>query len=48
MMRMCWIPEGMFLMGSQMVTTCNQLKMLTADGKHYLTSAATMETLAAA
>lgn len=31
--------------GSQLVTNCNQLKMPAADGKHYLTSAATAETL---
>lgn len=31
--------------GSQLVTNCNQLKMPAADGKHYLTDAATAETL---
>ena len=31
--------------GSQLVTNCNQLKMPAADGKYYLTDAATAETL---
>ncbi len=31
--------------GSQLVTNCNQLKMPAADGKRYLTDAATAETL---
>ncbi len=31
--------------GSQVVTNCNQLKMPAADGKNYLTDAATAETL---
>ena len=31
--------------GSQLVTNCNQLKMPAADGKNYLTDAATAETL---
>jgi len=31
--------------GSQLVTNCHQLKMPAADGKHYLTDAATAETL---
>jgi hypothetical protein len=31
--------------GSQLVTNCNQLKMPAADGKSYLTDAATAETL---
>ncbi len=31
--------------GSQLVTNCNQLKMTAADGKNYLTDAATAETL---
>jgi len=31
--------------GSQVVTNCNQLKMTAADGKNYLTDAATAETL---
>lgn len=31
--------------GSQLVTNCNQLKMTAADGKSYLTDAATAETL---
>ncbi len=31
--------------GSQLVTNCNQLKLTAADGKNYLTDAATAETL---
>ena len=31
--------------GSQLVTNCNQLKMQAADGKSYLTTVATAETL---
>jgi hypothetical protein len=45
MMRMCWIPEGEFLMGSQVAGNCKQLTMHAADGKHHLTFAAATETV---
>ena len=45
MIRMCWIPLGVFRMESQLVTTCHQLRMTATDGKQRLTSSATAETL---
>jgi hypothetical protein len=38
MMRMSWIPQGEFLMGSPLVATSNQLKMAATDSKRRLTA----------
>ena len=45
MMRMCWIPPGEFLTGSQLVTTCHKLKITATAGKQRFCHAAIAETL---